>query len=69
MKMKKIHVICPEVQYHIAKRGGWWLIPYFKVKVCVMCCRLRKVNLTIGGKIVRTMKILVVPKFKRVDAV
>lgn len=66
--MKKIHVIRPEVEYHIAKRGGWWLIPYFKVRVWVMLCRLREIHLTIGGKTVRTMKILVVPKFKRVDA-
>ena len=71
MKIKKIRMVRPVVECTIERPVlGRLLFPFFAVWGCWIVRKyfVRKINLTISGKVVKSFWMVIVPKFKVVDA-
>lgn len=68
MKAKNFYVIRPKLSYKVANLWGWFVFPFIVLRVFAKCCRLRNADITMAGKKIFSIRMLVIPKFKRVDA-
>ena len=68
LKAKKLQTIRPEVELHITKRYGWFLIPFYALYVYAKAFRLFRCNLLVGTIKQDTIYVLSIPKVKLVDA-
>lgn len=67
MRMKKIKVLRPEIQYEFENALGWFIFPFVALWVYTKIIRVVKVPVLISRKTVGAFWFLIVPKLKRAD--